>query len=76
MPDKPTLFADFNNVDYLGRIRFTNGTLADIKRLKLEIKEGMEIVLDDGDEFTADGVIEFSKEENIWVMRYDNMIYK
>ncbi|HSZ34976.1 MAG TPA: hypothetical protein VK772_16785 [Puia sp.] len=72
----PTLFADFHNNDNEGRIRFTNGTLSDIKRLNLEIKEGLEIILDDGEEFIANGVIEFSKEENIWVMKYDKMMHR
>jgi len=76
MSDKPTLFADFHNSDWHGRIRFTNGTEADIKRLNLELKEGLEIILDDGEEFMAYGVIEFSKEENRWVMKYDKMLRK
>src|SRR5450432_836828 len=75
-PVKPTLFADFQNADKLGRVRFTNGTLADIKRLNIVLKEDLEIILDDGEEFMANGVIVFSKEEDRWVMKYDKMIRK
>jgi hypothetical protein len=66
--DIPKLFADFNNADQHGRVRLnTNGTHADIKRLSLVLKEGMQVVLDDDDSLTTLGSVKYSNEENIWV---------
>jgi hypothetical protein len=70
-PIKPTLFADFNSEITENRITFTNGTSADIKRLGIELRSGVEIVLDDGDELRAEGIIEFLEEQKTWVMKYD-----
>lgn len=66
--DIPKLFADFNNANTKGRLRLTtNGTLADIKRLNLELKEGMQVFIDDNDTLTTIGYIRYSDEEKIWV---------
>ena len=68
MTDIPKLFADFNNADQHGRIRLnTSGTFADIKKLNLELKEGMQAFLDDEDSLTTFGHIKYSNEEQIWV---------
>jgi hypothetical protein len=66
------IFADFNNADKKGRIRLdTNGSIADIKKLKVEMQPGMEIWLTDNDSLKAKGVIEYSAEEQIWVAVID-----
>ena len=66
--DIPKLFADFNNTDRQGRVRLnTNGTFADIKRLNIELKEGMQVFLDDDDTLTTIGNIKYSNEEKIWI---------
>lgn len=67
----PKIFADFNNRDRHGRVRFTDGTKADIERLQIKLIPGILVFLDDGEELSAEGIIEFSKEENTWVARYD-----
>ena len=68
MTDIPKLFADFNNADRQGRVRLnTNGTFADIKKLKLELKEGMQVLLHDDDCLETVGQLKYSDEENIWV---------
>ena len=68
MTEIPKLFADFNNADQLGRVRLnTNGTFEDIKNLNIELKEGMQIFLDDDDCLTTIGQVKYSDEENIWV---------
>ena len=66
--DIPRLFADFNNADRQGRVRLiTNGTLSDISRLNLELKDGMKVLLDDHDSLTTIGYIKYSDDEKIWV---------
>ena len=66
--DIPKLFADFNNVDRQKRVRLnTNGTFADIKRINIELKEDMQVFLDDDDTLRTIGIIKYSDEEKIWV---------
>lgn len=68
MTEIPKLFADFNNADQQGRVRLnTNGTFADIKKLNLDFKEDMQVLLDDNDRLTTIGHVKYSDEEKIWV---------
>lgn len=70
--EKIKLFVDFNNADVEGRIRLnTNGTFKDIKENNIELKDGLEVLLDDNEEFKIYGIVEFSKDENIWVAKID-----
>ncbi len=74
--DIPKRFADFNNADSKGRLRLTtNGTLADLTRLNLELKEGMRVLIDDDETLTTIGYIRYSDEEKIWVaeINWDNI---
>ncbi len=65
---KPRLLADWQNADTEGRIRLNMyGNVERIDRLGDAMASGLEVVLDDGDEFEADGVIEWSATERIWV---------
>lgn len=67
-----TIFVDFNNLDQDGRVRLiTAGALHDIKTKNIKLFEGLELLLDDNQEFKGPGVVEFSKSENIWVARFD-----
>ncbi|TFF38508.1 hypothetical protein [Mucilaginibacter psychrotolerans] len=64
------IFADFNNADMQGRVRLnTRGTFEDIKTFNIDLRPGLNVVLDDKDELTIEGVLEFSEEENIWVAK-------
>jgi hypothetical protein len=66
------VFVDFNNADKEGRIRLTTyGTRRDIKEKNIQLKNGLELLLDDEDELSTPGIVEFSKEENIWVAKID-----
>ena len=66
------IFADFNNADSIGRVRLTtNGTLRDLQNANIVLRKGMEVLLDDEDSLTAEGKIEYSEEEKIWVARID-----
>ena len=60
------LYADFNNADPNGRVRLTcNGKLDDLKRFKIQLSEGLKVMLDDYEGLSTAGIIEYSKEENI-----------
>ena len=64
------IFADLQNADTLGRVRLnTNGSLNDIKVQNISLKPGMMVQLDDNEEFSISGFVEFSNEENIWVAK-------
>jgi len=66
------IFVDFNNADEQGRVRLnTSGTLEDLRNKKIELNDGIEILLDDSDGLVTTGTIQFSKEENIWVALID-----
>jgi hypothetical protein len=62
------IFADFMNSDKKGRIRLTtNGTRKDLLDNNIELREGMELWIDDREGHSVICIVEFSKEENIWV---------
>lgn len=66
-----TLYADFNNADYTGRLRLNlNGTRTDLKRLGMVLSEGLRVVLSDG-ELSTSGLVQFSHAESIWVAEVD-----
>lgn len=66
------IYADFNNADTRGRVRLnTNGSLNDIKEQNIGLKPGMMVQLNDNEEFSISGIVEFSNEENIWVVKID-----
>jgi hypothetical protein len=65
--DKPSLWVDFQNSDTLGRVRLnTVGTLHDLKKLGIELQEGLAVRLYCL-ELEGDGIVIYSKEEGIWV---------
>ena len=66
------IFADFHNSDRDGRVRLnTVGTFRDIKEHNITLQEGLQILIDDNDGLVTPGIVEFSKEENIWVAKID-----
>jgi hypothetical protein len=76
----PRLYADFQNLDDFNRIRLTcAGTLADLSRQQITLREGMTVTLytDDADdaglpdELLADGVVRYHAEEKCWVAEVD-----
>jgi hypothetical protein len=63
---------DFNNCDAEGRVRLTtNGALEDIERLQIKLEPDLKVLLDDNEGLAINGIVEFSKEENIWVAKFD-----
>ena len=72
MPTGIKLFADFNNADKNGRVRLnTKGTLDDLANHNIFLKVGLEVLLSDGDSLQAEGIVEYSNVEKIWVARID-----
>ena len=68
----PKVYADFNNADCHGRLRLAiRGSEEDIKSQKLELFNGMKIIVDDDNELSADAEVIFSDEEGIWVAKID-----
>ena len=68
---KPVIYADFNNADSGGRLRLNCiGTTQDLARLGVRLEEGLEITLHD-EELQAEGKVQYSDEERIWVARVD-----
>lgn len=76
----PRIYADFQNLDGSNRLRLTcNGTLEDLSREKIELREGLILTLymddadDEGrpDELRADGTVQFNHEEQVWVAAID-----
>jgi hypothetical protein len=67
----PRVFADFQNADSDGRLRFnTAGAERDIRASRLELEVGMILELTDG-ELTATGVVEAPGPEGVWRLKID-----
>ena len=67
----PRVFADFHNADPKGRLRLNClGTTEDLARQEVELRPGLELCLYSED-LWADGVVEFSEDEHLWVAVID-----
>ncbi|MVT08305.1 hypothetical protein [Chitinophaga tropicalis] len=63
-----TIYADFQNVDKLGRVRLNlRRTLFDLKTQRIMLEPGKELVLDNDAGVSGKGIVQFSEEEDIWV---------
>jgi hypothetical protein len=76
----PKIYADFHNLDDSNRVRLTcAGTLADLSRQGIHLREGLRLTLymDDADdrgqpdELLADGIVHYYSQEHIWVASVD-----
>jgi hypothetical protein len=76
----PLIYADFHNADPQGRLRLTcDGTISDLARLGLQLREGLaiELYMDDAnaagddDPLRASGIVRFSRGEQCWVAEID-----
>lgn len=66
------LIVDFNNTDKERRVRLiTINIMNDLASQKIKLTSGLKVLLDDNDELTITGVVEFSESENIWVAKVD-----
>jgi hypothetical protein len=69
--DTPRVFADFHNADVRGRLRLNcTGTIEDLARQKIWLEDGLRLILYSED-LEADGIVQYSTEENVWVAVID-----
>ena len=69
--NKPKVFADFHNADAQGRLRLNCiGTVEDLARQQTPLRDGQPFVFYSED-LEVDGVVQYSKEENLWVAVID-----
>ncbi len=69
---KPTVYADFNNGDPRGRLRLSClGTMQDLTRLGITLRDGMELTVTDYEGLEADAVAHYSADESRWVAVID-----
>jgi hypothetical protein len=67
----PKIFADFHNADEQGRLRLNCvGTIEDLSRQNIKLQNGQLLTLY-SEELEADGVVQYSEEENLWVALID-----
>ena len=75
-----TVYADFQNLDDANRLRLTcAGTLEDLNRLGISLREGLVLTFstddadDEGrpDELRAEGVVHYDEGQKCWVATID-----
>jgi hypothetical protein len=67
----PKVYADFHNADVHGRLRLNCvGTIEDLNRLHIELRDGQPLKLYSED-LAVDGVVQYSDEEHLWVALID-----
>jgi hypothetical protein len=74
------VYADFQNLDDCNRLRLTcAGTIADLKRQSIELREGLVLTfyMDDADdqgdpdELRTEGVVHYDEKDGSWVASVD-----
>ncbi|MCL1473589.1 hypothetical protein [Argonema antarcticum] len=65
------IFADFHNADKKGRLRLNCvGTIEDLSCQNIKLQNGQLLTLY-SEELEADGVVQYSEEESLWVAVID-----
>ena len=65
------IYADFHNADEQGRLRLNCvGTIEDLVRYRVELRDEEKLVLY-SEELEADGVVNYSANERLWVAAID-----
>ena len=68
---RPLVYADLQNADSQGRLRLNCiGTIRDLARQGITLREGIELTLYDED-LEVEGRTSFSEEERVWVAVID-----
>lgn len=68
----PRVFVDFQNSDRQGRVRLNSvGTIQDLNRLGITLREGTEMLLYCL-ELETEGTATYSVEEGLWVAKVDS----
>jgi hypothetical protein len=67
----PRVYADFHNADEQGRLRLNCiGTMEDLNRQQVELREGQSLIFYSEDLEVA-GVVAYSEAERLWVGQID-----
>jgi hypothetical protein len=67
----PRVYVDFQNADPQGRPRLNSiGTIRDLSRQMISLREGLELTLYDED-LEVEGPVLFSPAESLWVATID-----
>jgi hypothetical protein len=67
MSSKQKIFVDFGNADDSDTIRLvTKGTLRDLEKFRIQLEEGLELSITDG-EISADAIVHYS--DGMWVAK-------
>jgi hypothetical protein len=67
MSSEKKVFVDFGNADDSDTIRLvTRGTLSDLERFGIQLEEGLELGITDG-EISADAIVHYS--DGVWVAK-------
>lgn len=65
------VFADFHNADAQGRLRLNCiGTVEDLAQQQIALRDGLPLTLY-SEELEVDGVVQYSEDENAWVVAID-----
>ena len=65
------IYADFHNADEQGRLRLNCvGTIEDLARYRVDLRDGEKLILY-SEELEADGVVQYSEIERLWVAAVD-----
>jgi hypothetical protein len=68
----PRVFADFHNADAEGRLRLNCiGTIEDLARHHIELKDGQLLTLYSEEDVEVDGTVQYSDMEKMWVVTID-----
>lgn len=71
LAENPRVFVDFHNADAQGRLRLNCiGTIEDLSAQKIELQTGQHFILYSED-LEADGIVEYSQSEHLWVVVID-----
>ena len=64
------IWVDFNNIGVDGVRLICQGTLDDIKKNGIILKEGLRLIIWD-EELLAESIVKFSSNDNCWVAKID-----
>jgi len=75
-----TLWVDFNNMSDYGVVRLNcSGTISEIAKKKIELKDGLKLIVwtedqdDDGnpDNLEVEAEVKYHEVEHVWVAKFD-----
>jgi len=69
--DESTVYVDFHNADSEGFVRLNcSGTVEDLERLQIALREGLVLAVSDG-EIRVKGTVSSPSAEGVWRLKVD-----